>query len=332
MEEAARILHSSTPKFAKSISSKYSLMSTRDVVLDLSENHGRSISRDYVQVLSNRLGEQIVEAESRWRYEIPRAVLAQTHTISIGRDGTTAHIRGEGYRETMNGTISFYNGEKERIHSIYRAQAPEYGKSVFNQRFSQRIEEIKDSFQSAGLTTGAVTYIGLADGAKDNWTFLDAHTQVSILDFWHACEYLTLASKMISTSKYLQKQWLIKARKRLKEEDGAAQKLLDQMRGLSKKRGFSGTTKEGLQKAVTYFENHAHQMDYPRYQNENCPIGSGVTEAACKVIVKQRLCCSGMSWKIPSAQNVLNIRTLKYSKGEWEQFWNNIDKYGFYDN
>jgi len=29
----------------------------------------------------------------------------------------------------------------------------------------------------------------------------------------------------------------------------------------------------------------------------NLPIGSGITEAACKVIIKARLCCSGMKWK-----------------------------------
>jgi hypothetical protein len=35
-------------------------------------------------------------------------------------------------------------------------------------------------------------------------------------------------------------------------------------------------------------------MDYAGRVAANEPIGSGVTEAACKVIVKQRLCGSGM--------------------------------------
>ncbi len=43
---------------------------------------------------------------------------------------------------------------------------------------------------------------------------------------------------------------------------------------------------------------------------EEEPIGSGVTEAACKVIVKQRLCCSGMKWKESGAAAVLSLRCL----------------------
>src|SRR3954467_4275251 len=46
-------------------------------------------------------------------------------------------------------------------------------------------------------------------------------------------------------------------------------------------------------------------MDYPRLVESRMPIGSGVTEAACKVLVKQRLCGSGMKRKEPGAAAVL---------------------------
>ena len=45
------------------------------------------------------------------------------------------------------------------------------------------------------------------------------------------------------------------------------------------------------------------------------PIGSGVTEAACKVLVKQRFCGSGMKWKEPGAAAVLSLRCLTYTNG-----------------
>ncbi len=51
--------------------------------------------------------------------------------------------------------------------------------------------------------------------------------------------------------------------------------------------------------------------------------------AACKTIVKQRLCCSGMKWNEVGAAVVLSLRTLSHSRGRWEQFWNKIDQYGF---
>jgi len=38
-------------------------------------------------------------------------------------------------------------------------------------------------------------------------------------------------------------------------------------------------------------------MNYAQYSQKKCPIGSSVTEAACKTLVKQRLSCSGIRWK-----------------------------------
>ncbi len=62
-----------------------------------------------------------------------------------------------------------------------------------------------------------------------------------------------------------------------------------------------------MEEAITYFgnQNKKGRMDYAAWVEESLPIGSGVTEAACKVIVKQRLCGSGMKWKEPGAAAVL---------------------------
>ena len=70
-------------------------------------------------------------------------------------------------------------------------------------------------------------------------------------------------------------------------------------------------------------------MDYPPLVGAKVPIGSGVTEAACKVLVKQRLCGSGMKWKEPGATAVLRLRCLTYTTDRWTQFRGKIDRYGF---
>ncbi len=58
-------------------------------------------------------------------------------------------------------------------------------------------------------------------------------------------------------------------------------------------------------------------------------IRSGVTEAACQVLVKQRLCGPGMRWKERGAAAVLSLRCLTYTAGRWDQFWSRIDRSGF---
>jgi hypothetical protein len=86
-----------------------------------------------------------------------------------------------------------------------------------------------------------------------------------------------------------------------------------------------------VEAAITYFTNQskAGRMDYPSLVGSKIPIGSGVTEAACKVLVKQRLCGSGMKWKEPGAAAVLSLRCLSYTTDRWSQFWSKIDQYGF---
>jgi hypothetical protein len=81
--------------------------------------------------------------------------------------------------------------------------------------------------------------------------------------------------------------------------------------------------------ALTYFKNQQPLMKYAEHLSQNLPLGSGVAEAACKTIVKQRLCCSGMKWKETGAAVVLSLRTLSHSIGRWEKFWSKIDQYGF---
>ena len=95
------------------------------------------------------------------------------------------------------------------------------------------------------------------------------------------------------------------------------------------KRKISKSKKEEIERAITYFTNHLHQMDYSSYLSKKLPIGSGVVEAACKVIVKQRMCNSGMRWTEESAKNVLILRCFNKSDGKWKQFWDKCTRWGY---
>jgi hypothetical protein len=86
--------------------------------------------------------------------------------------------------------------------------------------------------------------------------------------------------------------------------------------------------KKDLRDCITYFGNHLHQMCYARYVENRIPTGSGVTEAACKTLVKQRLCCSGMRWTPEGAQIVLSPRALALTQSRWKPVWQKINQYG----
>jgi len=77
--------------------------------------------------------------------------------------------------------------------------------------------------------------------------------------------------------------------------------------------------REVLEAAQTYFENHAHQMDYPRYEAMGLHIGSGIAEAACKFVIQTRFKRSGMRWSRQGAENLLRLR-LAYVNHQWGRF------------
>jgi len=90
------------------------------------------------------------------------------------------------------------------------------------------------------------------------------------------------------------------------------------MKTALKRRCPRGEARKKLEAVISYFENHLGKMDYNRYGKCCLPIGSGVTEAACKTVIKQRMCGSGMKWRAAGAATVLRLRCLVLTEGRWE--------------
>ena len=83
----------------------------------------------------------------------------------------------------------------------------------------------------------------------------------------------------------------------------------------------SSATREELRKLIGYFTNNRHRTDYPTYRGKGWDIGSGPTEAGCKLI-GERLKGSGMRWVENGAVTVASLRALYVSGGKvWDGFW-----------
>jgi len=242
-------------------------------------------------------------------------------SVSIGLDGTCMYLRSDGYRIAMVGTIALYDKEGERLHTTYIASPPEYGKADFSARLEREIEATKKHYPKA-------LYVGVADGAQDNWTFLNRHTTIQVTDFWHVAEYLAAASEVIFSKRQERErqEWLETRCHKLKHRRGAASRILTELEEFNQDK-LSSEKREKLNKTITYFRNQKLRMKYSAQLKDNLPIGSGVTEAACKTIIKQRLCKSGMKWKERGASIVLSLRCLDRSN-RWAQFWDKLDQYG----
>ena len=323
LDRDARIVISSTPRFAKVISHKYAEFSSPRVQVDLEENHGRSVSRCLIQDVADAVAAVAMAKEEDWSYALPKFE-APPSTVAISLDGTCMLMGEDGWRETMVGTLSFYDKEGERQHTVYLAATPEYGKAKFLGRLEAEIDRAKTKCPEAH-------YVGIADGAKGNWDFLGQHTDVQVTDYWHAAEYLGKAAAVLYRGHpRTRAAWLDDACHRLKHEPDGAEWVLKRLRSLARERPWAKAD-EDVQRATTYFANQsgAGRMNSASRVAANEPIGSGVTEAACKVIVKQRLCGSGMKWTKEGTAAVLSLRTLSYTPERWGQFWSKVDRWGF---
>ncbi len=324
LEHEARIVRGATPRFASQLSHTYSQLNVRAVQTDLEENHGRTVATSYIQNVAEWVGDIATAQEEDWEYVLP-PLEAPIATVVVSLDGAMIPMAdSDGYREAMVGTLSFYDGAGERQHTLYLAAAPEYGKQVFYQRLEREITRAKQHYPEA-------CYLGIADGAASNWTFLEPHTQRQLLDFFHASEYVGKIAQALYPQRHTEDQracWQHEQCNRLKHDPTALDALIAEAARLARRSSLSQTLREGAYSAWTYFNNHRHHMDYPGFLAEGWPIGSGVTEAACKTLVKQRLCASGMRWKNKGAGIVLSLRALTQTPGRWRQFWDKIDQFG----
>ena len=323
LENDARMVLNSTPRYAQMVAGKYARLGADAIREDLLECNGREISRNYAKKLSDFVGAIAQCHECEWEYDLP-AFDVPVGSITLGLDGTCMLMRDDGWREAMCGSIAFYDTQGERLHTIYCAATPEYGKERFKEKFSREIERVQKQFTET-------LYIGLADGAKDNWTFLKQYTKRCLLDFYHAREYIGKAASAIFGRDLINKQtWEETFSHCLKHKQGSASRFIKELqtqRANLDKKNFIERDEE-LRQVITYYENHKDKMAYAYHLKHNLPIGSGVTEAACKVLIKQRMCISGSRWKDDGASCVLALRTLKLTTGRWQQFWSYVMRHG----
>jgi hypothetical protein len=323
LDNDARMVLNSTPRYAQMVSGKYARLGADAIREDLRESNGREISRNYAKKLSDFVGAIAQVGESEWEYALPQFE-QPVHSIALGLDGTCMLMQEDGWREAVCGSIAFYDKQGERLHTIYCAASPEYGKEKFKQKFSREIERVKEKFPD-------VLYIGLADGAKDNWTFLKQYTKRLLVDFYHAREYIGKAAGAIFGRDEINKKiWEDAFSHDLKHKQGTANRLikeLEKQRARLDSKNFIERDEE-IRQVITYYKHYKTKMSYAHHTSNNLPIGSGVTEAACKTVVKQRMCISGSRWKDEGASCVLTLRALKLTTGRWQQFWSYVMRHG----
>lgn len=167
---------------------------------------------------------------------------------------------------------------------------------------------------------GKKTLICLMDGDRHLWSLQQKYlpTAIPVLDLFHVMEYLWLAAHCYHREASLEAEhWVSRHLQMLLENK------VDSVRGLIQrainKKSLNATKLKHLQKVYRYFSTNRERMQYGDYLAAGYPIGSGVIEGACKHVIGDRMCGTGMRWQFEGAQPMLDLRVTKLNN-EWEKF------------
>ena len=215
------------------------------------------------------------------------------------------------YKNAMVGTISFYGdvleGERtpQRLDCHYTSHMPEDRAVTFKRQWEAEIMDTQSKCRSD------IIKVLLLDGARPLWKYADNTPLFDDyekgVDYCHTLEHLSLASEaLFGKSSPEAKAWYDTYRKILLEKDNGAQRVLRSMDYYAKTQTLSADRRKALATQRTFFRRNKHRMNYADFRRRGLPIGSGPVEAACKTLVKARMCRSGMRWSRQGGENILD--------------------------
>jgi|TARA_B100002003_G_scaffold122095_1_gene112683 hypothetical protein len=148
---------------------------------------------------------------------------------------------------------------------------------------------------------------------------LEDRLDALILDVIHASEYVWEVGTALYGERNPQREVWVEEKLRALLH-GQVGRVVGGFKQRLTKSNLTGAQEKALRKAITYFDNHRHMMDYATYLAKGYPIGTGLIEGACGYLVKNRMEGSGMRWSRLGAEAMLQQRAVK-KNGDWNDFW-----------
>lgn len=167
--------------------------------------------------------------------------------------------------------------------------------------------KVAQAKQVCAVTDGAEWCQAVADRYRPD--------AVRILDFPHAAEHLsTLLEACGQAGVQLPDQMLSRCLHVLKHRGPAT------LARMAARLPASLAQQKGIEGHVEYLQKRTALMQYPQFQAQGWPIGSGIVESANKLVVQARLKGPGMHWERRQVNPMLALR-LAVCNDRWSEMW-----------
>ncbi len=299
---------------------------------DLEELASIEVKTKQVERVSENLGEQIEVMAAAERRRVLSGKLLSFESVATmyiaidgtgvpmvpreteGRVGKNAPARAK-TRELKLGCVFTQTTVDEKGYPVRDEHSTTYvGAIETAEEFGKRIyaEAVRRGLHRAHRV------IALGDGAVWIWHLVQEHFYgaIEVVDIYHGRSHIRqLANAVHAPGTKKANAWIQRCLDRL--DKGDVEFIL---RSMSRLRPKQKQSKEEVRKAIGYFETNKERMRYFNFRQNRMFIGSGVIEAGCKTIAKNRLKQSGMRWTVQGANAIVALRCCQLS-GRWEAFW-----------
>lgn len=333
LELAAGLVERATPALAGRVAMAKADGSSRDLHRHLLASYRVPPSRSTLEVMGNAIGSALdqrrvlLEAVARRSETLPDGA----RTIVLGLDRTSAPMEEDlppettrrprkkpyvrtppppvtvKYRMAFVGTVGFADEDGDILHTYKYGATRDDGPDAI-------LHSMMQDVRRALRQDSSLRIVVVQDAAKEMWTLvtgaLEAEPSVrsweELVDHYHAMGHLWAAAQaMEGDAQETMARW----KAALRKDDDAIDAIAETLRR-EVERGYLPSYRIAMEDELTFITNNGARMRYASLRDAGFPIGSGVTEGACKSFFSGRCKRSGQRWRNPGLAATLACRTL----------------------
>jgi hypothetical protein len=247
--------------------------------------------------VGSRLAQEWQEREQLVCQERAPASAQHPRRLHLSMDGVMIFVGGE-WREAKLGCAYQTRGRGDG-GSVTRSS---YSATLGNSRaFGRRMQAL--SHWEGADRCGRIAVV--ADGSPWIWQEVGKYfpLKTQILDYYHVTQHLwAVANARFGEQSQEAKLWMGQQKERLLANEIGS--VITEVTQWSPRKEANRKMRKNL---LAYLETHRGRMSYRTFAGEGWHIGSGVIEAGCKSVVKQRMGGAGMRWSSAGAEAMLHL-------------------------
>ncbi len=351
----AGLVEGATPTMAYRVALGYAKDHSRSVVEDMRASHRAPPSRTKLEAMSKRIGAEVklhaprIEAYLRQGERLPEGAVG----LSVGLDRTAVPMEEKrtddqapktrrkertkpyertppppidvNYHMAYMGTVSITDQDGDILVARRYAASPTEGATAVVRGM---MADVRNALRrDSNLTVGVVQ-----DGAPEMWNLIRPALKeqagvtdwLEAIDRYHLNQRLGKVLKAIEPeSSELRKQQLHDWNEELDTDDSTIDRI--EQRIAEEMEKHDGDNLAVLQGNATFIENNKDRMRYVLLRKAALPVGSGVTEGACRSVIGERTKRASRRWKEEGLSAVLALRGI-YCSDRLSRFFTYFQK------